>query len=40
MPGSDASTARDRAAYDRSIARLKALNPKEVLFGHDRQGWP
>ena len=35
-----ASTARDREAYDRSIARLKALNPKEVLFGHDRQGWP
>ena len=35
-----ASTARDRAAYDRSIARLKALNPKEVLFGHDRHGWP
>jgi N-acyl homoserine lactone hydrolase len=35
-----ASTAPDRSAYDRSIARLKALNPKEVLFGHDRQGWP
>lgn len=35
-----ASTARDRAAYDRSLTRLKALNPKEVLFGHDRQGWP
>ena len=35
-----ASTAPDRTAYDRSIARLKALNPKEVLFGHDRQGWP
>ena len=35
-----ASTAPDRAAYDRSIARLKALNPKVVLFGHDRDGWP
>ena len=35
-----ASTARDREAYDRSIVRLKALNAKEVLFGHDRQGWP
>jgi N-acyl homoserine lactone hydrolase len=35
-----ASTAQDRDAYDRSFARLKALNPKEVLFGHDRQGWP
>jgi N-acyl homoserine lactone hydrolase len=35
-----ASVARDRAAYDRSVARLKALGPKEVLFGHDRRGWP
>ena len=35
-----ASTAQDRAAYARSIARLKALQPKEVLFGHDRRGWP
>ena len=35
-----ASTARDRAAYDRSMARLKALAPKAVLFGHDRAGWP
>ena len=23
-----------------SVARLRALNPKRVLFGHDRQGWP
>ncbi|HJP87590.1 MAG TPA: N-acyl homoserine lactonase family protein [Candidatus Limnocylindrales bacterium] len=35
-----ASTARDRSAYDRSIARLRSLHPAEVLFGHDRQGWP
>jgi N-acyl homoserine lactone hydrolase len=35
-----ASTARDGEAYARSIARLKALHPKRVLFGHDRQGWP
>ena len=35
-----ASTAQDRAAYEQSVARLKALNPKRVLFGHDRQGWP
>jgi glyoxylase-like metal-dependent hydrolase (beta-lactamase superfamily II) len=35
-----ATTARDGEAYARSIARLKALNPKRVLLGHDRQGWP
>lgn len=35
-----ASTAPDGIAYARSIARLRALNPKRVLFGHDRQGWP
>ena len=35
-----ASSARDTAAYVRSVARLRALNPKRVLFGHDRQGWP
>ena len=27
-------------AYARSVARLRALRPKRVLFGHDRQGWP
>lgn len=27
-------------AYARSVARLRSLNPKRVLFGHDRQGWP
>jgi N-acyl homoserine lactone hydrolase len=35
-----ASTAGDRVAYDRSVERLRALQPKQVLFGHDRQGWP
>ena len=34
------SVARDQPAYARSVARLRALNPKRVLFGHDRQGWP
>jgi glyoxylase-like metal-dependent hydrolase (beta-lactamase superfamily II) len=33
------STARDQPAYVRSVARLRALNPKRVLFGHDRRGW-
>jgi N-acyl homoserine lactone hydrolase len=35
-----ATTARDGDAYARSTARLRALNPKRVLFGHDRRGWP
>ena len=35
-----ASRAPDGAAYKRSVARLRALNPKRVLFGHDRKGWP
>jgi N-acyl homoserine lactone hydrolase len=35
-----ASTAPDNEAYARSIARLRALKPKRVLFGHDRRGWP
>jgi glyoxylase-like metal-dependent hydrolase (beta-lactamase superfamily II) len=35
-----ASTAPDNEAYVRSIARLRALNPKRVLFGHDRRRWP
>jgi glyoxylase-like metal-dependent hydrolase (beta-lactamase superfamily II) len=34
------SVARDQPAYIRSVARLRALNPKRVLFGHDRRGWP
>ncbi len=35
-----ASRAMDTAAYARSVNRLRALNPKRVLFGHDREGWP
>jgi glyoxylase-like metal-dependent hydrolase (beta-lactamase superfamily II) len=34
------SVARDQPAYRASVARLRALNPKRVLFGHDRRGWP
>ena len=34
------STAPDQPAYRRSVERLKAINPKRVLFGHDRQSWP
>lgn len=30
----------DATAYARSVARLRALRPKRVLFGHDRRGWP
>jgi N-acyl homoserine lactone hydrolase len=37
--GSD-DTRGDLGAYARSFARLRALHPKHVLFGHDRQGWP
>jgi N-acyl homoserine lactone hydrolase len=42
IPGTreGATTALDSEAYARSIARLKALNPARVLFGHDRRGWP
>ena len=35
-----ASSAQDVAAYRRSVARLRSLNPRRVLFGHDRRGWP
>jgi N-acyl homoserine lactone hydrolase len=35
-----ASSAPDLAAYRRSMARLRALAPKAVLFGHDHRGWP
>jgi N-acyl homoserine lactone hydrolase len=35
-----ATTARDGDAYARSIARLKALKPRRVLFGHDPRSWP
>src|SRR5262245_43591008 len=34
------SVARDGDAYRASVARLRKLNPKRVLFGHDRQSWP
>lgn len=34
------SVARDGDAYRASVARLRKLNPKRVLFGHDRRGWP
>jgi len=29
----------DQAAYDRSIEKLRALNPIRVHFGHDREAW-
>ena len=35
-----ATGAPDTAAYARSVARLRTLDPKRVLFGHDRRGWP
>jgi glyoxylase-like metal-dependent hydrolase (beta-lactamase superfamily II) len=35
-----ASRAMRSEAYRRSVARLRALNPRRVLFGHDRRGWP
>jgi N-acyl homoserine lactone hydrolase len=35
-----ANRAPDGEAYARSVARLRALSPKRVLFGHDRTGWP
>jgi N-acyl homoserine lactone hydrolase len=34
-----ASGAPDRAAYDASLERLRALEPVRVLFGHDRAAW-
>jgi glyoxylase-like metal-dependent hydrolase (beta-lactamase superfamily II) len=34
------SVARDGDAYRASVARLRKLHPKRVLFGHDRRGWP
>jgi len=33
------SNAWDRDAYDRSVERLRALDPDLVLFGHDRNSW-
>jgi glyoxylase-like metal-dependent hydrolase (beta-lactamase superfamily II) len=32
-------TAPDRAAYDASVARLRAVDPVRVLFAHDRRPW-
>jgi N-acyl homoserine lactone hydrolase len=33
------TTARDRGAYDRSVARLRSFWPAEVRFAHDRATW-
>jgi glyoxylase-like metal-dependent hydrolase (beta-lactamase superfamily II) len=33
------SSARDEPAYDRSVERLKDLDPVRVWFGHDRETW-
>ncbi len=33
------SRAHDRAAYDRSVDRLRALDPVRVWFAHDRATW-
>jgi len=33
------SSARDPAAYDRSVERLRAVDPVRVWFGHDRETW-
>ena len=33
------SRAPDQGAYDRSVMSLKALDPVEVAFGHDREVW-
>jgi N-acyl homoserine lactone hydrolase len=33
------SRAPDQVAYDRSIGRLRALDPAIVFFGHDRESW-
>jgi N-acyl homoserine lactone hydrolase len=33
------SRAPDTAAYDRSVERLRALEPVRVFFGHDRRQW-
>jgi glyoxylase-like metal-dependent hydrolase (beta-lactamase superfamily II) len=39
-PGREgASSARDRAAYDRSVRRLRDVDPVRVLFAHDRRPW-
>ena len=40
QPGREGrTTARDKVAYDASLARLRALEPTRVLFAHDRRPW-
>ena len=40
QPGREGrSSARDRAAYDASLARLHAVEPVRALFAHDRRPW-
>ena len=40
QPGREGrSSARDRAAYDASLARLRAVEPVRALFAHDRRPW-
>jgi glyoxylase-like metal-dependent hydrolase (beta-lactamase superfamily II) len=34
-----ATSASDRAAYDASLARLRAVDPTRALFAHDRRPW-
>ncbi len=33
------TSARDQPAYDRSVERLKSIDPVRVWFGHDRETW-
>jgi N-acyl homoserine lactone hydrolase len=33
------TVARDQPAYDRSVAKLRAIDPVRVWFGHDRETW-
>jgi len=43
IPGARYGSSEDREshpAYRASVARLQALRPRQVLFGHDRRGWP
>ena len=40
QPGREGATsARDRTAYDSSVAKLRAVDPVRVLFAHDRRPW-
>ena len=38
-PREGGSRSADIPEYRRSVARLRALNPKRVLFGHDKRPW-